>query len=109
MNSKLHNIEEYFNEIFEMNKLVEDAVLMIHKIRLDDNSSLYEDTDLEEKYMIKQAEISYDGVEILLNREGMFPSFILKFILKGVKCHYLYEIEYNSQGEVLDDYFEKIE
>ena len=109
MISNFDKLEREFDNIFDLKKMITVAIDSIEKIKLDENSAIYDDCDINEIKDIKDSKIIYIGKEILINREGGFPKFLLQFMLEGKKNNYMYEIEYSLDGEVSDDYFELLQ
>lgn len=108
MKDKLKELEKEFDYKYDINLLVENAYAMINEMRESENCAIYDECNSNEIFDIKHAIVKYVGKEIVLNREGRYPVFILCFRFEGNMADYIYEIEYSSSGNISDDYFYKV-
>lgn len=109
MSTKFDELEKEFDTIYDLKTLIKKSICDIKEIRLDEKCCIYEDSNAEEIKDIKNAEIKYFGKEIFINCEGGFPKFLLKFVLEGKLNNYMYELEFNLDGEFSDEYFQVLE
>ena len=105
----IDRLEKIFDDIYNTDEVIETALHWIEEWKNDRSYAMYDDCSAEQIEEIRNASVNYIGKSIFINREGSFPKFILTFRLNGAKNEYLYEIEYNLDGEVSDDYFEIID
>jgi len=104
----LKKVEVLFNEIFDFNNLIKDATKYIEKILLESNTNFLSEDITDENCSFKELKVEYNSTRLLINNLGSMPSFRLEFYLyeyAGELPKYTYEIEYNSSGEFLDEYF----
>lgn len=108
----LKKIEDLFNKYFDFNNLITQANKYIKEtLPESDTNFLSEDDEIaNESYPLKQLRIEYNKTHLLINNVGSMPYFRLEFYLYEQQAEYpkyIYEIEYNSYGEFLDEYFMK--
>ncbi|AOR25008.1 hypothetical protein [Clostridium taeniosporum] len=104
----LKKVEALFNELFDFDNLLKDATQYIEKILLESDTNFLAEDVTDETHSFKELKVEYNRTHLLINNLGSMPSFRLEFYLYEYGDElpkYTYEIEYNSSGEFLDEYF----
>lgn len=109
----LRCLQDLFNEKFNFEHLKAESIEYIRGILNDcDNNFLAEEfDDYHKRHELKNLMIKYSSTNIIINREGFFPCFRIKFYLEepyNGRDVFTYEIEYNTVGEFTDEYFIEI-
>ncbi len=106
----MNNIQDIFNKSYNFDSLKEKTQEYIKNIIADGkNNFLSEEEDFIELDKLKNFIIQYNRTFLIINkcfREN--PSFRLAFDLIDPDTddtQYIYEVEYNILGELLDEYF----
>ncbi len=110
--NNLIDIQEKFNNVFDFPKLKENTKKYIERVLTESDDEFFFDygTNKNEIQDLRKMRIDYELTQINLNREGSMPCFSLKYYLyceNEVSPQYTYEVEYNLNGEFLDEYFLK--
>ena len=111
MKGDLFFIESYFNKLINFEELKIKTKRCFDEILQDEKSAIFEDCTEEEISKIKNSTIKYSDTYIFINNIGSFPFFRIKYDLYFEESNipnFTYEVEYNVNGEILDDYFLEI-
>lgn len=103
-------VQDRFNNEFNFHELKEITYNYIEKILNESEDEFFYDYSKNEKEIreLRKMRIEYDLTQLIINRMGCNPIFTLKFNLYKAKeetPNYTYEVEYNMNGEFLDEYF----
>lgn len=104
----LKKVESFFNELFDFNNLVKDASKYIEKILSESDTNFLTEDITDKPYSYKELKVKYNNTHLLINNTDSEPCFRLEFYLYkelDQNPEYTYEIEYNSSGDFLDEYF----
>ncbi|QHI73460.1 hypothetical protein [Aminipila terrae] len=105
---KLTLIEEQFNKIFDFEALLEQSKKYIEKALQNSESNFLSDEANIDDDLLKEIRIEYNKTSIFINNAERMPYFRLEFYLHksaSVRPMYIYEIEFNCEGQFADEYF----
>ena len=111
MKVDLFIIENYFNKLINFEDLKIKTKGYLEQLIQDDKSIIFEDCTEDEIRIIKESTIEYEDTCIFINNVGEYPFFRIKYNLYSPKnnmLNFTYEVEYNVDGEFLDEYFLEI-
>lgn len=106
----LQIVENFFNKEFNFEELQINSLKYVEEILKEAHDDFFDDyADNEHEISdLRKMRIEYDSTKLIINCEGVKPVFIIKFRLyRNMHDYpeYTYEVEYNTNGEFLDEYF----
>lgn len=105
---KLTLVEEQFNKVFDFEELLKQSKEYIEKALQNSESNFLFEEGHVDCDLLKEIRIEYNKTSIFINNADRMPYFRLEFYLHtGTSEHpvYIYEIEFNCDGEFSDEYF----